>query len=345
MSRKKFNILLLSSGGPGAKGVIDSFKNSNLEDFDFRFFGLDANKDAINQDRLDKFYVSPKRKERKCFLSFLKKVFLEENIDLIYPLSSDDITLLLSSTSCLDDNIKRSILLFENNYEILTDKFLTYSLAKDKSYCPKFFTIKKEKYREIFSEGMEEDLYVKPRKGSGARANFFLKKEVKLSDFLSKKGSNVIDYETFFNLSSDLDEFVFCEFLPGEEYSVDVFSEKGEILNTCIRLRKEVKSGVSSVAIVKNSEEVVQILDQVVRDFDLDGASNIQLKRNINGKLKLVEINPRTSGTICVSFNAGVNIVELAFRKHIGLEFKNIYPFLSKEVKMIRHSEETYLYD
>ena len=345
MSRKKFNILLLSSGGPGAKGVIESFQKSRLKNFDFSFIGMDANSDAINQSLLDSFYVSPKRKERESFLSLIDKVFEKEKVDLIYPLSSDDIVFLLENESSLGEKIKKSVLVFDNDYSSLTDKFLTYSLAKNKKYCPDFFVSKRENWEGIVSKNTSDVLYAKPRKGSGARANFLLKKKIEMSDFLSKKGSNVMDYDSFFRIAGNIEDFVFCEFLPGKEYSIDIFSDKGDLLSTCIRVRKEVRSGVSSVAVVENNREVIEMIESITRDFALDGACNIQLKRNFNKDLKLVEINPRTSGTICVSCNAGVNIVELCLRKHLGLEFRNVYPFLSKEIKMIRHSEETYFND
>lgn len=339
MSKRKLNLLLLSSGGPGAKGVIQSLKKSS---FDISFYGMDSDRHSQNQNFVNKFLLCSKRKNKNKLLQEIKDCFYKFNIDLIYPLSSDDILFFIKNKDFIDKEIFESLIIFDNNYNVLTDKEKTYQAISQKNYCPKYFCISDIDDFKKESMVISGPLYVKPKSGSGSRENFLIKEKIKISDYLGKKNCNIISKDQFLSIVEDIDNYIFCEFLPGKEYSIDVFSDTGKTIASCIRVREKVSSGVSSVSIVENSEAVIEVIEDIVKTFKLDGASNIQIKQDKNNKLKLVEINPRTSGSICVSFNAGVNIVDLVLRKYLSLEYENIYPKLSKEIRMIRYQDEFY---
>jgi len=341
----KLKILLLSSGGPGASGVIKSLKKSNSKNF--IFLGCDADSYAQNKNYLESFFVVPKRKHEKKYIKAIEKIYFENNIDLIYPLSSDDITIFINHSNDVDKSVINSLVKFKNSYSILIDKFKTYEKIKDTHFCPKYKVFKnKESFKEYFEKNKKDVLYAKPRVSSGSRGNFLIKQETSISDYMMKKGCNIIEIEAFAKINGiDFSEYIFCEYLPGIEFSIDVFSDQGKLLNSCIRERTKVKGGISHVAKVIVNEDLEKLSAEICKIFKIDGAANIQFKKSKKGEYKLIEVNPRTSGTICVATEAGVNIVDLVIRKFLGLEYKKIYPKKSKELTMIRYIEEFYLND
>lgn len=144
-------------------------------------------------------------------------------------------------------------------------------------------------------------LVAKPRQGSGARGVLIIREPAELGS-LPADGSYLI-----------------MEYLPGPEYSVDVFrTRRGAILAAVPRERLRVDSGVAIAARTLHDLELEQYASIAVEALDLEGVANVQFRRDHDGRPTLLEINPRFPGTMPLTVGAGVDMPNLAVKDALG---------------------------
>jgi carbamoyl-phosphate synthase large subunit len=127
-----------------------------------------------------------------------------------------------------------------------------------------------------------------------------------------------------------------CEYLPGDEYSVDVLSWKGEPVISVVRKRYTATGGLALHAEVIDDPEVRALAETVVRELALSYTSNVQVRRNSQNLPCLMEVNPRIPGTIGLTVQAGVNMPALALELALGKEVPNQFA-LSYGMRVMRY--------
>jgi carbamoyl-phosphate synthase large subunit len=131
------------------------------------------------------------------------------------------------------------------------------------------------------------------------------------------------------------------EYLPGEEYTVDVLSDlSGAPLLAVPRVRLETKDGISSKGRVLRDPEMERLCLEIARHLNLKGPTCMQLKRDEGGRLKFLEINPRIGGGSMFTTLAGVNIPMLLLDLIAGTELAIPAP---NEIVVLRYYEEVVL--
>lgn len=132
---------------------------------------------------------------------------------------------------------------------------------------------------------------VKPDKGQGS------------------SGVTKVDSDSALQLAlAQVPEAIICEYLPGEEYTVDCFSDREQgLLFARARRRQRIRNGISVNTISLDLPEVNGIAQAIGRVLDLHGAWFFQLKRAANGELALLEVAPRIAGTMATHRAMGVN--------------------------------------
>ena len=90
-------------------------------------------------------------------------------------------------------------------------------------------------------------------------------------------------------------------------------------------------------------EEAESIVAEINDLLKLDGNIGYDFKRDENGKLWLLEINPRISATVSLAVKGGVNIVEMGVLHKLGIPFdENISPMYG--LRMMRVYGTLYTY-
>ena len=135
---------------------------------------------------------------------------------------------------------------------------------------------------------------IKPAEGQGSQG------------FMVVNDRKTLEYE----LAARRDPQVICEYLPGEEYTVDCFTDRhGEVRFVSCRSRRRVKSGISvNSALTPADETVRRIAGEINRRIPMRGVWFFQLKRNASGEYRLLECATRVAGTMCLERAAGVNL-------------------------------------
>lgn len=228
------------------------------------------------------------------FLRSLNKLIDEEGIDFVYPARDSSCLLLTEKENEVHAKVVTSPL---KTVEICRSKNKTYEYFKDQNFIPKTYkgTQDVENY----------PVFIKPAVGQGSVGARLVKTKEELIEAL--KSDN---------------EYSICEYLPGEEYTVDCFTDKNQNLRVCkLRSRERIKTGIA----VKSrnlpiSGEVKRIAEEINFKLIFNGAWFFQLKKNAGGELKLLEISPRIPGTMSVSRNTGINFPLLTIYNMLGYD-------------------------
>ena len=132
-------------------------------------------------------------------------------------------------------------------------------------------------------------------------------------------------------LSARTEEQVICEFLPGEEYTVECFTDRhGSILYSKARLRRRIKSGISvNSEVMAEQDSWRTIAEQISTHLQFRGAWFFQMKRDKNGELKLLECATRIAGTMCLQRALGINLPLLTIMDAMDMDVSVLTPIES----------------
>jgi carbamoyl-phosphate synthase large subunit len=165
---------------------------------------------------------------------------------------------------------------------------------------------------------------VKPRSGAGSRGVAKITSREDL-EAIPKDGS-----------------FLLQEFLPGEEYSVDVYVRRdGRVIAAVPRERMKVDSGIAIASRTINLPEVIDSAVKTAEAIGIRGTANVQFKCAADGVFKLLEVNPRYPGTLPLTGAAGIDMPKLMADELAGKPMPDrLMPF--KELMVVRYWTEHY---
>lgn len=215
------------------------------------------------------------------FISALNEVLDRWEIDYIYPARDSSLCLLTKEQDRIHATVVTSPL---STVELCRSKNLTYEFFKGEDFIPKFYY--------SVDDIDKFPVFIKPTVGQGSVG--------------AKKISSKIELER--ELKSDT-EYAICEYLPGNEYTVDCFTDRHGVLRTFhIRQRESIKNGISvRSSLVPADDRIKKIAEKINDRLIFNGAWFFQVKKNLQNEYRLMEISPRIPGTMGTSRNLGIN--------------------------------------
>jgi carbamoyl-phosphate synthase large subunit len=119
---------------------------------------------------------------------------------------------------------------------------------------------------------------------------------------------------------SSLPNYLLMEYLTGDDYSVDVLTDRGNIMIMQVRKRLLTLGGVSIAGEFCANPEVLSATEHVVRHFGLTYVINVQLRHDqrLAGDAFVYEVNPRPSGTVVATRLRGKSILYLGVLLALG---------------------------
>lgn len=297
MPQKK-NILVFPCGSEIALDIHSSVKYSTY----FNLIGANSVDDHgryVYDDYIDgvPFVNDPE------FIPTLQKIVSERDIDAIYPAMDTVITMTKKHEEELGCKV---IAPPAETTEICLSKKLTYEKLQGVVNIPKT-------YNPSDIEDSEFPVFAKPIVGYSAKGTKKLNSQEEVNAYLEGK-----------------DNMLVVEYLPGEEFTVDCFTDKdGNLLYCGARKRNRVSNGISvNTYFAEDQKEFGELAQKINSTIRFRGAWFYQVKRNIDGQLTLLEIAARLGGSSLLSRAVGVNFALLtlfdAFDYKVGV-FKNDY--------------------
>ena len=99
--------------------------------------------------------------------------------------------------------------------------------------------------------------------------------------------------------------------------------------------------GVSSTSLIEKNDELIKYSQEIISALKLSYNINIQFKYTQSGLPKLIEINPRVSGSLVSNYGAGINMLEEALKLAYEMPVEQID--IKWGTKMIRHWSQIYI--
>ena len=215
------------------------------------------------------------------FISSMCRIVKDNNIDAVYPAMDAVIEKLKSNEDKLGCKV------IAPNTEITR-----LCLSKSETYKRLANIIRVPKLYKSISEVNNYPVFTKPDIGYGSRG--------------AKKCLNADDLKNQIELYPTS---IICEYLPGEEYTVDCFTNnKGELLCALSRVRSRIMNGISvNTKPVIDDGEFIALANKINKEIDFNGAWFFQVKRDENNDLVLMEIASRFGGSSSLFRAKGVN--------------------------------------
>jgi len=235
----------------------------------------------------------------RLFLVAINKIVKEYAIDYIIP-AHDTVVLRLAEASRTGNlNCK----LLTSSYEACAtccSKKLTHQLLSPHLHMPRLY--------ESISDVIDWPVFLKPDYGSGSRGAVIARNFAE-ADCHIKGGKNLLIFE----------------YLPGDEYTVDCFTDRhGAIIFCGGRKRERISNGISVRTLPDNDPKFLEIALKINKTLKLRGVWYFQAKRDINGCLALMEVAPRIAGAMGLYRNLGVNFALMGLYDAEGFDVKII---------------------
>ncbi|WP_110931170.1 ATP-grasp domain-containing protein [Paenibacillus bouchesdurhonensis] len=316
------NICITSIGSATAVNLIKLLKAQTKHEVSI--IGLDCNTFGYTSGSLlvDKFIQSPLALE-ESYINFIEHLIAKEKIDVLIPIHDFEIFRL--SQHKLD---VKMIIPNQKTIELFRDKLISaVSMHEIGITVPPIIT-----QGEPIGSDVEK-VIVRERVGVGSTGIRIL---------------HVDDYLKVAKVMNEDKEFA-QGFITGDEYTVDVFSDKEGLPKLIIpRIRLEVKAGVATKIRIVHHSELIKMTEKILKKYPIPGFCNVQFIVNEKG-IYFIELNPRYGGMSISSSLASVNIMELFIDHLVNYEPMSDYSEYMKLVKwnsvVTRYYEEMIFYE
>ena len=131
------------------------------------------------------------------------------------------------------------------------------------------------------------------------------------------------------------------EYLPGDEWDVDVLARAGEPLVVATRRNVAMRGGGATRSVLERHDEVAALTAAIVAELRLDAVVNVSFRLDADGTPKLLEINPRVPSSILTALGGGINLVALAVRQALGEQLSAAEPAWGAEFLLYSQSVVT----
>lgn len=215
------------------------------------------------------------------WINELNRIIIANTIDYIFPAYDDIVVALVENAGRIKTKIISSPL---DTCLITRSKLATYRHLEAVLPVPII-------YPDVDSVN-RYPVFVKPDKGQGSEDTHLVKSKDHLLQLIREKEERII-----------------MEYLPGEEFTVDCFSDReAGILFCSSRERVRTKSGISMSSKITTSQGVFADYSEIiVSRLTFHGAWFFQVKKDRAGVYKLLEIAPRIAGTMSLHRVQGIN--------------------------------------
>jgi len=295
---KKINVLIFPCGSENALEIYSALRYS----IHVNIIGA-SSVDDFGKLRFNNYIGDVPNIKDKDFDNKFLSIIKENYIDIVF--ATHDTVLEYLADKELD-----AFLVNGDRYttKVARSKKLTYDLFKDKKWVPNVYL----EYDKI----QTWPVLCKPDLGQGAQGVF--------------KCNNINELKEY---TSKIDLPVVVEFLPGDELTIDCFTDwKKRLKWSQPRTRERVKAGISmKSSFINLDDELKEIIIDINSSLNMRGPWFLQVKKDLTGKWKLLEISCRIAGTMVAQRAKGINLPLMAIQDYMERELKVLpYDFVDR---------------
>lgn len=246
-------------------------------------------------------------------VSQIRSILECRKFDIVVP-TSDFSARILSKNKI---EFSRYAAVASNDYDVFekaADKLQTMKICMEQGIpCPYTLT-GAQNVETVLSSEIQFPIVVKPRIGYGAIG--------------FRKINNVDELKALFlELGEFASDFVFQEYIPQTDiqYECAMFIDNNNRAKTSLVFSKNrwfpVNGGSSTLNITVDRSDIVKSCSRLLQGINWRGAADIDLIQDPrDGVAKVMEINPRVSGSVKIAFDAGVDQARQMLELSLGDE-------------------------
>ena len=329
---KNLTVLVTAAGNVFMPGTLACLKNNG--ECRIRLIGADMNDDASILQMCDAAYQVPACSD-PAYVDTLLDICRKEAVNILLPIMSAELDALaerkeeFAKIRTLVSVTDPQGLAIANNKRKLFDFMKEQGLA-----CARYAIVHsgEELKSSVYSLGYpEQRVCVKATNGSGSRGFRILSEgENRFHSFMHEKPTSGIttlaDLLEILTEAEEFPELMVMEYLPGEEYSVDLLADHGKVMVSCCRRSLRMENSIMLEAVVEERPDVTALCQAVTEKLGLDGNIGFDLRERSDGTPVIMECNPRITAGIPYFAHAGVNLPYLCVKKMLGIELPEIRP-------------------
>ena len=283
------NILIFPAGTEIAFEICDALKNSRF----VRLFGA-TSVPCHAEFVFQRCFSGLPFVDDPDLISAINRIIDENGIDYIYPAHDSALLRFSEERESLHAEVLASA---KETVAICRSKTRTYRHLCPAPYLPSFYSAPEDV--------PAYPVFIKPSVGQGSQGARIIRDRMHLDEALS-----------------DGTEYTVCEYLPGEELTVDCFTDRHGVLRfVSPRSRERIRAGIAVRS--RNlplTEELQSIAEDINHRLSFNGAWFFQVKKNAAGQFRLLEIAPRIAGTMGLTRNLGINMPLLTLYNFWGID-------------------------
>lgn len=325
MSSAGTTVLLTGVGLDGGPDVIRALRAD--EELGARVIGVDLSPEVAGRYLCDAFHTVPPRDD-PSYVAEVARIAESEGARLIYPLPTFDQEIFASAREALEARGFAVAVSPPDAVRICNDKWVLYERLRETH--PHLLP---ETRRVTSASQLEETarafgyprrrVCVRRRLSRGAIGLRVLDAgPARLEALLHERpGSPLVSLEELLDCLGQADrfpEYLVQEYLPGEEWDVDLLCRAGQTPIAASRRSLAMVGGAAAHAVLEPREQIVGLSREIAGELGLEAVVNIAFRGNEQDTPKLLEINPRIPMSILCALGGGVNLVALAVRQQLG---------------------------
>lgn len=317
-------VMMTGAGAPGAPGIIECYRNNGERNI--VVLGVDAKSRVSTVQELDYFEKIPYA-QSPDFIETILKIAENYRIDVIQPLVTKELEVFASNRKLFEDAGIAVCVDEYKNLAVSNDKGrLLEILKKEKMTVPEYYVVNCIEGFQIACQKLgypKKTICFKPCKSNGSRGFRIINSSIRRSEilFFEKPDSTFITYDEAVDILSEMEkipDLLVMEYMSGDEYSVDVLANNGEVIYVIPRLRSNITRGISTECTIVQDREVIDYCREVIKILGLNGNIGLQVRKDEFGCVKMLEINPRVQGSIVCCAAANVNLPYYGIKLALG---------------------------
>lgn len=318
---RDLTLLLSASCSPTMPGAVKCFRNNGERKI--RIVGVDASYDPSVKYLVDSFYQVPVATSPD-YCDIILDICKKEHVDIYFPTISSEVSAIMNR---IDDFSSIGVKVSVSNIEsinIANNKLKTYQyLQKLGIPVPKFYAVHTINDFIVGCKEMgypNEPVCLKVVDSSGSRGVRIIDSlKSRYQIFVNEKpNSFYTSYEDMLSILGEaetLHEMMLVEYMPGNEYTVDLLASNGDVLYQVGRENVVSLMSIAQESILRQDDYAYNICRDIVKGLNMDGNIGFDFMRDKNGVAVLMDINPRTTATVSVIAAGGVNLPYLRVKQ------------------------------